>query len=264
MFAQWDDHEVTNNWWPGEPLTRRASTQEIRREECIVALCPSRTCVPRIHAAARRRKASRAGFIARSPMARCSTCSCSTCAATAVQTASNRQTAMGRTLISWANSRSPGSSGSWRFARNLEGHCGRYADRPPGVYDGDRKSGVEAIAQGDDGPPRGRELEIADLLAFIKRASVRNTVWLTADVHYTAAHYYDPNKAVFQDFEPFWQFVSGPLHAGHVGPNELDATFGPAAYVHQGARARNKVRTCRRATACSSSVTSRSTARPSR
>jgi alkaline phosphatase D len=22
MFAQWDDHEVTNNWWPGEPLTR--------------------------------------------------------------------------------------------------------------------------------------------------------------------------------------------------------------------------------------------------
>src|SRR5215813_14981 len=21
-FAQWDDHEVTNNWWPGEPLTR--------------------------------------------------------------------------------------------------------------------------------------------------------------------------------------------------------------------------------------------------
>src|SRR6185437_10758100 len=22
MFAQWDDHEVTNNWWPEEPLTR--------------------------------------------------------------------------------------------------------------------------------------------------------------------------------------------------------------------------------------------------
>ena len=21
-FAQWDDHEVTNNWWPGEPLDR--------------------------------------------------------------------------------------------------------------------------------------------------------------------------------------------------------------------------------------------------
>ena len=94
------------------------------------------------------------------------------------------------------------------------------------LYDGDRKWGVEAIAQGD-GPARGRELEIADLLSFIKRAGIRNTVWLTADVHYTAAHYYDPNKAVFQDFEPFWEFVSGPIHAGTFGPNQLDNTFGP-------------------------------------
>ena len=56
---------------------------------------------------------------------------------------------------------------------------------------------------------------------------MHNAVWLTADVHYTAAHYYDPNKAIFQDFEPFWEFVSGPLHAGNFGPNKLDNTFGP-------------------------------------
>ena len=52
-------------------------------------------------------------------------------------------------------------------------------------------------------------------------------MWLTADVHYTAAHYYNPDKAQFQDFDPFWEFVSGPLHAGTFGPNELDNTFGP-------------------------------------
>jgi len=46
-------------------------------------------------------------------------------------------------------------------------------------------------------------------------------------VHYTAAHYFDPNKAKFQDFDPFWEFVSGPIHAGTFGPNDLDATFGP-------------------------------------
>jgi alkaline phosphatase D len=56
---------------------------------------------------------------------------------------------------------------------------------------------------------------------------VKNVVWLTADVHYTAAHYYDPNRAQFQDFEPFWEFVSGPLHACTFGPGELDDTFGP-------------------------------------
>jgi alkaline phosphatase D len=84
----------------------------------------------------------------------------------------------------------------------------------------------DSIAQGD-GPPRGRELEIADLLSFMKHAGVRNTVWITADMHYTAAHYFDPNRAVFQDFEPFWEFMSGPIHAGAGVAGQLDNTFGP-------------------------------------
>ena len=95
------------------------------------------------------------------------------------------------------------------------------------VYDdAANKKGSEAFAQGN-GPARGRELEIADILRFIKTAGIANTVWLTADVHYAAAHYYNPNKAQFQEFDPFWEFVSGPLHAGTFGPNELDNTFGP-------------------------------------
>ena len=61
----------------------------------------------------------------------------------------------------------------------------------------------------------------------IKNADVKNTVWLTADVHYTAAHHYSPERAVFKDFTPFWEFVSGPIHAGTFGPGELDNTFGP-------------------------------------
>jgi alkaline phosphatase D len=91
-------------------------------------------------------------------------------------------------------------------------------------YDG--KKGFEAFAQGD-GPPRGRELEIADLLRFIRDSNIANTVWLTADVHYAAAHHYNPDKAQFQEFSPFWEFVAGPLHAGTGSGNELDHTFGP-------------------------------------
>jgi alkaline phosphatase D len=71
-------------------------------------------------------------------------------------------------------------------------------------------------------------------LSFIKHAGVQNTVWITADMHYTAAHYYDPNRAVFQDFDPFWEFVSGPLHAGTWGPGPLDNTFGPRAVYQNG------------------------------
>ena len=46
-------------------------------------------------------------------------------------------------------------------------------------------------------------------------------------MHYTAAHHYDPSRAGFQDFAPFWEFVSGPLHAGSFSEKPLDPTFGP-------------------------------------
>src|SRR5262249_37067697 len=73
----------------------------------------------------------------------------------------------------------------------------------------------------------GRELEFADLFRFLKQHRVRNLVWLTADAHYAAAHYYDPAKAKFTEFDPFWEFIAGPLNAGTFGPGRLDATFGP-------------------------------------
>jgi alkaline phosphatase D len=104
------------------------------------------------------------------------------------------------------------------------------ADLPIGLISED------AIALGD-GPPERRECEIADLLSFLKHAGVSNTVWLTADMHYTAAHFYDPNRAQFQDFEPFWEFVSGPLHAGTWSPAKLDNTFGPTAVFQKGCSA---------------------------
>lgn len=46
-------------------------------------------------------------------------------------------------------------------------------------------------------------------------------------MHYAAAHYYDPNKAQFKNFKPFWEFVAGPLNSGTFRPNKLDNTFGP-------------------------------------
>ena len=73
----------------------------------------------------------------------------------------------------------------------------------------------------------GRKLKIARLLTFIRDEDIRNLVWLTADVHYTAAHYYDPARARYKKFAPFHEFVSGPLNAGTFGPNRLDDTFGP-------------------------------------
>ena len=70
---------------------------------------------------------------------------------------------------------------------------------------------------------------MAKILSELKRRGVKNMVWITADVHYAVAHRYDPTRATFHDFDPFWELVAGPIHAGSFGPNKLDPTFGPEA-----------------------------------
>jgi alkaline phosphatase D len=84
----------------------------------------------------------------------------------------------------------------------------------------------DAWAQGD---PRvlGREIQLSQLLQFIKDEGIKNVVFITADVHFAAAISYDPARAQFQPFEPFWEFVVGPVHAGAFGAGALDGSFGP-------------------------------------
>jgi alkaline phosphatase D len=101
------------------------------------------------------------------------------------------------------------------------------SDLPIGMIVGDGAERFEAFANAEHGAPLGRELEVAELLRFIRDRRIRNVVWITADVHHCAAHHYHPTRAKVTDFDPFWEFVAGPLHAGTFGPGNLDATFGP-------------------------------------
>jgi alkaline phosphatase D len=218
MFAQWDDHEVTNDWCPGEALAWSGYA-----DKSILNLA-ARGCRAFHEFMPMRETLAEAGRIYRRipygplldvfllDMRSYRTALSEDGAAAAI---------LGATQMAWLKRELMNSQATWKIIA---------ADLPIGVVSGD------AIGQGD-GPARGREIEIADLLAFIKHAGVRNTVWLTADMHYTAAHYYDPNAAVFQDFEPFWEFISGPLHAGTWQPQKLDNTFGPRAVFQQGCSA---------------------------
>ena len=227
IFSQWDDHEVTNNWWPGEPLTRaeHARKKYVDGNALLLAARASRAFheyMPMRFTQAEPGRVYRK--ISYGPLLDIFMLDMRSYRGPNGEGMEERYGPeayfLGPTQVAWLKRELMSSQATWKVIA---------ADMPIGlvvVYDTDRKWGVEAIAQGD-GPARGRELEIADILTFIKRAGVRNTLWLTADVHYTAAHYYDPNKAVFQDFEPFWEFVSGPLHAGTFPQNALDNTFGP-------------------------------------
>ena len=152
-----------------------------------------------------------------------------------LQPAASAETALlGAAQLRWLQRSLQASRATWKVISS---------DMPLGlvVPDGQDASGRARFegASNGDGKALGRELEIAELLRFIKRKSIHNIVWLTADVHYTAAHYYDPAQAQFSDFEPFWEFVSGPLNAGSFGPNPLDDTFGPQLVFQKAAPAPN-------------------------
>jgi alkaline phosphatase D len=124
---------------------------------------------------------------------------------------------LGPDQLAWLKRELAASRATWKVIAS---------DMPIGMMVRDGEAAMENGANGD-GPPLGREQDIAAILSFIKHARIANTVWLTADVHYTAAHHYSPDRAQFQDFDPFWEFVSGPLHAGTFGPSVYDNTFGP-------------------------------------
>ncbi len=224
MFAQWDDHEVYNNWWPGEPLTR-SGMKYVDKNAMQLAVRASRAFheyMPMRFTPAEPGRVYRK--ISYGPLLDVFMLDMRTYRGPngeALETSYGPSAYfLGPQQVAWLKQGLVTSRATWKVIA---------ADMPLGLiiyYDFAKRWGAEAVAQGD-GPARGRELEIADLLSFIKRAGVWNAVWLTADVHYTAAHYYDPNRAQFQDFDPFWEFVSGPIHAGTFGPNDLDNTFGP-------------------------------------
>ncbi|WIM68241.1 alkaline phosphatase D family protein [Corynebacterium breve] len=217
QLMQWDDHEVSNNWYPGEILDdprytieKNADVLSARGFQAFHEWQPLDSTMAvdgRIY-----RKVSYG------PLLDIFILDMRT-----YKDENDKHHAgdneygwiLGDKQRDWLINEVKNSTATWKVIAN---------DLPLGIImpDGDNQEGVSS---GTPGEPVGREQELAHVLTAFK--DIKNVVWLTADVHYCAAHEYDPNKAAYQDFAPFWEFVSGPLHAGGFGPNEMDPTFGP-------------------------------------
>lgn len=225
VIAQWDDHEVVDNWFHDLVLEddpryteKRVRVLAERGKQALFEFLPIR------------RQAADPSRVYRSfaygPLLEIFVIDMRSHRAA---NSNNRQAApsaatalLGAEQLAWLERSLTASRAVWKVVAS---------DMPIGlvvpdrVRDGERN--FEAVANGDDGPPLGREHEIARLLGALRQARVRNVVWITADVHYAAAHHYAPDRAAFTHFDPFWEFVAGPMHAGTFGPNVLDGTFGP-------------------------------------
>jgi len=217
----WDDHEVKNNWFPGMSLADddRYTEKDIHvlarnARRAFLEYSPIRLTsgpIPPIYRS-----------IAYGPLVDVFALDLRTYRA---PNSANNQTVHGAGTVHagahqivWLKHALRSSSALWKVIA---------CDLPIGLVVRDGDTRFEAIANADAGGPLGREHEIADLLRFMRQQRIPNVVWITGDVHYAAAHYYDPERARFKDFDPFWEFVAGPLNAGTFGPNELDGTFGP-------------------------------------
>jgi len=223
QIVMWDDHEVLNNWY-----WERTTNADDRYHEKSVAVLAARARqaffeynpLPLVGDDPERVYRS----VSLGPLVEVFALDMRTYKGA---NGENRQASMdassailGAAQLAWLKGALKNSRAAWKIVA---------ADLPIGMVVGDGDNRYEAVANNDSGAPLGRELEIADLLRFLKRERIRNVVWITADVHYCAAHEYHPTRAQFTEFDPFWEFVAGPLHAGTFGPNVLDSTFGPEA-----------------------------------
>ena len=222
---QWDDHEVTNNYSDSKDLSKNANYKE--KNVALLAARGRRAFME--YGPIRRHGADEEGRVYRKisygPQLDIFVIDMRSYRGpntTNLQGEINAESVyLGATQIDWLTRELKQSKATWKVIAS---------DMPIGIQVDDGKDAqgntlFEAVANGN-GKAAGRELEIAQVLKYIKHNRIRNTVWLTADVHYTAAHYYHPSKAQFTDFDPFWEFVSGPVHAGTFGPNPTDDTFG--------------------------------------
>jgi alkaline phosphatase D len=219
IVAQWDDHEIHDNWWPHEDLHAEDPRYTIQPDASVLAAFARRAmlewtpCTPGpVHR-----------VVHYGPLLDIIVMDCRSFR-TPNPTGTGDAEMFGRAQAEWFVDAVASSKARWKLIA---------CDQPLGLIIEDGPDGArrEGFADGDPGS-HGREVELARILAELQNRGVKNMLWITADVHYAAAHHYDPARAAVTAFDPFWELVAGPIHAGSFGPNKLDTTFGPeAAFV---------------------------------
>lgn len=224
QINQWDDHEVTNNWYPGETLTATGTDARYTEKSVdVLAARAKQAFFEWLPIGPQRVEAGR--IYRRMPYGPLLDLFVLDCRTYKDPNSENRYAdptlgLLGAEQRAWLKRELSASTATWKVLA---------IDLPLGLVVPDGPTAQEGIAQGDPGVPLGRELEFAEVLKHAYDGNVTGIVLVTADVHYTAAHHYDADRAAVDDFAPFWEFVSGPLNAGGFGPNALDGTFGPEA-----------------------------------
>jgi len=187
MLVQWDDHETRNNWYPGQ----RIGPEEKRYEQRSASLLAARAHRAmfeynpmRFDGEDAERVYRRIAYGPALDVLMLDERSYRGPNSPNRQPALNETSAfLGAAQLAWLKRSLLESKATWKLIASDMPISLVVPDLNPDVP----KGTFEAWANADNGPPSGRELEIASLLSFIKNNTIKNVVWVTADVHYAHA-----------------------------------------------------------------------------
>jgi len=229
MYAQWDDHEVINDFgapWPAYPAT------------------PERAGYPNIVDAGRKTffdfhpitrqpdepdriyRSYRWGrdvelFILDARSYRSDN--------RQTDTPENAKTMLGRRQLEWLRNGLTRSTATWKIVSS---------DVPISVPTGWEGVGRDAFANqasSAEASGTGFEAELLDLLRSLDEADVRNLVFVVTDVHFAAQLRYAPDLDGDGDGLVFHELISGPLNAGRTASvSSMDPTLAPVLLYGEG------------------------------
>ncbi len=211
IYVEWDDHEVTNNWYPGEILPEgepynglSADALAVPAEQTLFEYNPIRG--DKLFRSVQHGKHLEVFIVDyrtfRGP--------------NPLNSDPNGIEMLGQEQFEALKQALNASTATWKVIASHD---------PFTIVTGGE---TDRDSWGQESPEiLGREVQLRELLQFIKHQGIKNVVSVTADVHFAAAIEASPERAAFKDFNPFWEFVVGPINSGAFGPNNLDPSFGP-------------------------------------
>ncbi len=225
IMATWDDHEVTNNWWPHRRFSKRLIEHKGYINRDVDFLLQN----------------GRQAFFDFTPMSRFKNdpnriyrkisygklIDVFLLDSRSYRSNNNLETSrklgehsalLGNTQVNWLKQSLAHSKATWKVIGN---------PLPISHTSKNYRRRYDKFGNYGDYEPLHREIEIADVLSHIKNQKIKNVVWLAADVHYSAANHFHADRASFKNFDPFWEFISGPFHTRPGRGVSLDMTFGP-------------------------------------
>jgi alkaline phosphatase D len=211
--AVWDDHEVLNDFGPGNDTRSEApyTAGEHMLPLGLKAFLDENPLIADASASPRLYRTFTYGLHAQVFVLDCRQYRSPN---SAKDTAASPKTMLGAEQLAWFQREIAKSKATWKII---------ISSVPLALETGDTERGLDSWASFD--LDFGYERELRKIVNSLYDANVKNVVWLTTDMHFAAGFHYRP----IED-DPNWEmyeFISGPLNAQSFPKQTLDTSFNP-------------------------------------